>query len=106
MAGYPWLTIGWCRNGQRKETGAYTHPAFIGECQLKSWTPIFGNKLQCVCMENDDEAVFNAGEIVGYVSQRLSNIFTKFLHSGTINARITGAIIDRGYGLEVPVDYM
>ena len=94
------------RNGQTKETGSYTHSAFISGCQLKNWTPIFGNMLPCVCIENDYVAVFNAGKIAGYVPQRLSNIFTKFLHSGTINARIAGAVIDRGYGLEIPVDYI
>ena len=31
------------RNGQTKETGTYTHSAFIGGCQLKNWTPVFGN---------------------------------------------------------------
>ena len=62
--------------------------------------------LPCVCTENNDVAVFNAAEIVAYVPQRLSNIFRKFLHSGTINVRIAGAVIDRGYGLEIPVDYI
>ena len=94
------------RNRQTKETGTYTHSAFIVGCQIKNWTPVFGNMLPCVCIENDDVAVFNAGEIAGYVPRRLSNIFTKFLHSGTINARIAGAVIDRGYGLEIPVDYI
>ena len=96
-----------CRGSiHTKETGTYTHSAFIGGCQLKNWTPIFGDMLPCVSHENYDVAVFNAGEIVGYVPQRLSNIFTKFLHSGTINVRIAGAVIDRGYGLEIPVDYI
>ena len=94
------------RNEQRKETGTYTHSAFIGGCQLKNWTPIFGNILPCVCIENDEVAVFNTGEIVAYVPPRLSNIFRKFLHSGTINVRIAGAVIDQGYGLEIPVDYI
>ena len=96
-----------CRRSiDKKETGTYTHSSFIGGCNLKNWTPIFGDMLPCVCIENDDVAVFNAGEIVGYVPQRLSNLFTELLYSGTINVRIAGAVIDRGYGLEMPVDYM
>ena len=103
------LVLSFCRRRRSihtKETGTYTHSAFIVGCKLKNWTPIFGDMFPCVCIENDDAAVFNAGELVVYVPQRLSNIFTKFLHSGTINVRIAGAVIDRGYGLEIPVNYI
>ena len=53
-----------------------------------------------------DQFVVVKIKIAGYVPRRLSNIFTKFLTSGTINSRIAGAVIDRGYGLEIPVDYI
>ena len=51
-------------------------------------------------------AVFN-NMICGQVPRELTDVFIRFLKSqGTIHAEVKGDVVDRGYGLEVPVDYV
>ena len=86
--------------------GTYSLSSFIYECQLTNWTPIFGDMLTCLCIDNDNLAVMYAGRLVGHVPRDLSSTFSKFLSNGTITARISGTVVDLGNGPEVPVDYM
>ena len=52
-------------------------------------------------------AVMFENRVAGHVPSEVSHIFTEFLHGGgSIDAKITGKIVNRGYGLEVPVDYL
>ena len=45
--------------------------------------------------------------ICGQVPRELTDVFIRFLKSeGTIHAEVKGDVVDRGYGLEVPVVYV
>ena len=92
----------------------YTFLSFIRGYHIyyRYWTPMLGDVVRCIAEPNnkhDPTAVATVRDnyICGHVPRELSYIFTKFLSSrGTIHAKVTGGIIDRGYGLEVPVEYM
>ena len=98
-----------CRQLQNEmvnTSSTYTLSSFMYDCTLENWTPIFGDMLTCCKSDDEDVTILYVGEVVGRVSRHLSAIFSKFLTSGTIHARIAGAVIDCGYGLQVPVDYI
>ena len=78
----------------------------------KHWPPLVGDILSCLS-ESDNKydqaaavAVMSHNQIAGHVPTVLSGIFTKFLLTGSISAKVTGSLLDRGYGLEVPTDYI
>ena len=76
------------------------------------WTPMLGDTVICVAEPNnkyDKTAVATLinNRICGHVPAGLSTIFARFLNSqGSIHAKVVGNVIDRGYGLEVPVEYI
>ena len=88
-------------------------PSFIRGYHVyrKCWTPVLGETLSCI-PEDDNKYDKTAVDVMynnrvsGYVPKTLSGIFTKFLLKGAICAKVTGPILDRGYGLEVPVNYI
>ena len=95
--------------------GTYTLPAYLRgyHAYKKNWTPILGdNSLVCirdVNSEYDDTSVdiMYGDRKAGYVPKHLAYLFSPFLfYNGTITAQVAGAAIDRGVGLEVPVDYI
>ena len=96
----------YCKGDRNVGIGMYTLPSFIRVCQLENWTPIFGDMLTCVHTDEVEVAVLYVGTVVGHVPTNLLSIFSKFLANGTITVRIAGALIDRGYGLEIPVDFI
>ena len=88
-----------CKGGRNAETGTYTLSSFFRV--IENLMPSFGDILMCT----GGTVIYNDCE-VGEVPKNLSNIFIKFLQNGTIHARIAGTLFDRGYGLEIPVDYI
>ena len=100
-----------CR--RKNEMGTYSFPSFIRgyHAYQKTWAPIFGDMLTCI-PENDNKydntavAVMYADKLAGHLPRSLSSTFSKFLSDGTITARISGIVVDQGYGLEIPVTYI
>ena len=72
---------------------------------------MLGETLPCIS-EDDNKydktavAVMYNNRVSGRVPKTLSCIFTKFLLKVAICAKVTGPILDWGYGLEVPVNYI
>ena len=105
-----------CNKRANRQMSSYTFPSYLRGYHVykKNWTPVVGDdSLVCVTEQNNkfDEtavAVMHNNRMTGHVPRNLSGAFTKFLTSqdgGTITAKVAGLVIDRGLGLEVPVDY-
>ena len=90
---------GFCKGGRNVETGTYTLSSFFRV--IENLMPSFGDILMCM----GGTVIYDDCE-VGEVPKNISNIFMKFLENGTIHARIAGTLFDRGYGLEIPVDFI
>ena len=105
-----------CNENASKQVSSYTFPSCLRGYHVykKNWTPVVGDEsLVCVTEPNnkfDETAVavmHNKLIMAGHVPRKLSGAFTKFLTSGgTITAKVADSVIDRGLGLEVPVDYI
>ena len=108
----------WNRNQHathcNSNVGTYIVPSYIRGYHVynKVWTPNEGMKLDCL-REYDNEydatavMIMYNDRIAGYVPRNLSGLFTHFLNNnGMITAEVVGSVIDRGYGLEVPVNYI
>ena len=93
-----------CKGKYNIQTGTYTLSSFIRV--IGHWTPTVGEKLACICVDDGDVVVLYDGRLVGDVPKNLSRVISTFLQNGTIHARIAGTLFDRGYGLELPVDFI
>ena len=92
--------------------GDYSFSSYIrGKHAYKFWRPVVDTILTCQREEENKYdpsavSVIFENRVAGHVPREVSHIFTEFLHGGgSIDAKITGTIVNRGYGLEVPVDY-
>ena len=83
-----------------------------GKHAYKFWRPVVDTILTCQREEENKYdpsavSVIFENRVAGHVPKEISHILTEFLHGGgSIDAKITGKIVNRGYGLEVPVDYL
>ena len=92
---------------QVNTTTTYTLPSYIYDCHLDNWSPIYGEMLSCIQMDGKDfVAVMFISQVVGRVPQSLTHAFLQFLENGSIHVRIAGTVIDCGYGLQIPADYI
>ena len=94
---------------------SYTFPSYLRGYHVykKNWTPVIGDEsLVCVTEPNNKfdgtaVALLHNERMADHVPRNFSGAFTKFLTSGgTITAKVADSVIDRGFGLEVPVDYI
>ena len=92
--------------------GDYSFSSYIrGKHAYKFWRPVVDTILTCQREEENKYdpsavSVIFENRVARHVPREVSHIFTEFLHTGgSIDAKITGTIVNRGYGLEVPVDY-
>ena len=107
-----------CKGDASKiEMLTYTFPSTIRGYHIyrKNWTPHLGDILPCMREEDNEYTataiaiMSNTNQVVGHVPRNLSSAFTEFLVSPnvtTIDAKVVGSVIDCGYGLEIPVEYI
>ena len=105
-------------NAKNDEITTYTFPSYTRGYHVykKHWTPTVGDHDSLVCKAEPNSkydktavvVVLPNNQVTGHVPRNLSSIFTRFLASqgSKIHAEVVGEVIDRGYGLEVPVDYI
>lgn len=101
----------WNRDSHTKtcSMGVYTFPSCIHRHLAQNfWLPLLDDLLPCVRDKDCATAVTIMSDdlVAGYVPKTISCICAEFLRNGTIKARITGSHIDRGHGMEVPVEYI
>ena len=85
----------------------YTLPAFLINVRTENWIPTYGDALTCCIIGDDDDVqVLHAGNVVGGIPHPLRTTFSNFMACGTIHAKVAGAVINRGFGEKVPVDYL
>ena len=84
----------------------YTLPAFLINVRTENWIPTYGDALTCCIIGDDDVQVLYAGNVVGGIPHPLRTTFSNFMTCGTIHAKVAGAVINRGFGEKVPVDYL
>ena len=110
FASYTTLCIhrkSYCKMTQIKvdNVNQYTLPGFLANVRTENWIPTYGDVLTC-CTVDEEVQIFYAGNLVGEIPQPLRTTFADFLRFGTIHVKVAGAVINRGYGEKVPVDYM
>ena len=109
-----------CKRNPNK-ISTYTLPSFLRGYHIykKHWTPVIdGDDHTLICIKEtnnryDETAVAvvisnKDNQVAGYVPKSLSSVFTKFLSTprGIITVKVVDSVIDRGFGLEIPVDYI
>ena len=98
----------YCRRRYCSEQGdatTYTLVSSILDFSLLNWSPVYGDMLSCIRMD-DFVAVMFINQVVGRIPEHLAKTFLWFLEKGTIHVRIAGALTGCGYGMKIPVDYI
>ena len=98
----------YCKRMERcaENVKEYTLPAFLVNVRTDIWIPTYGDTLTCCTVGDDNVQVSYNGNMVGEIPYPLRATFADFLIYGTIHAKVAGAVINRGYGEKVPVDYL
>ena len=98
----------YCKRIQRGEENVkeYSLPAFLVNVRTGIWIPTYGDMLTCSIVGDDNVRVSYNGNMGGDIPYPLRATFADFLIYGTIHAKVAGALINRGHGEKVPVDYL
>lgn len=96
-----------CRKqGSIKGTDSYTHPSFITNCCFRKCELALDDVLSCKIINDNKIAMMKTEVLVGYVTSYLFECFSRFLKTGRIFGRISGAESFINGTLQVPVDYI